>query len=109
MEEEGAEIGEAAAVGMEGQQQQWSCKRECRQVSRWAVQMRMRAADRDFRLSAANPRTGSNVIPQGVVQRDVKCPFGVTTAHGSDTHRSGDAMSGVCEAKTEAKCVNVWG
>ena len=74
------------------------------------MQMRMRAADRDFRLSAANPRTGSNVIPQGVVQRDVKCPFGLRLPMGPRTHRSGeDAMSGVCEAKTEAKCVNVWG
>ena len=82
MEEEGAESGEAAAVGMEGQQQQWRCKRECRQVSRWAVQMRMRAADRDFRLSAANPRTGSSVIPQGVVQRDVKRPFGLRLPMG---------------------------
>ena len=82
MEEEGAESGEAAAVGMAGQQQQWRCKRECRQVSRWAVQMRMRAADRDFRLSAANPRTGSNVIPQGVVQRDVKRPFGLRLPMG---------------------------
>ena len=46
------------------------------------MQMRMRAADRDFRLSAANPRTGSNVIPQGVVQRDVKCPFGLRLPMG---------------------------
>lgn len=64
--------------------------------------MRMRAADRDFRLSAANPRTGSNVIPQGVVQRDVKHPFGLRLPMGRYPQV---IVSGVCEVK----CVSVWG